>query len=76
MDNRRIAVDDDTWLPIPSGPAAVRIRGAEPVNVLTVLFRKGMPEEVLGTMLKEMSGRYVYFRPGDRPTLEFEKVDR
>src|SRR5512138_387311 len=26
--------------------------------------------------LKEMSGRYVYFRPGDQPTLEFEKVDR
>ncbi len=41
LDNRRIAVDDDTWLPIPFGPAAVRIRGAEPVNVLTVLFRKG-----------------------------------
>lgn len=27
-------------------------------------------------MLKEMSERYVYFRPGDRPTLEFEKVDK
>ena len=26
--------------------------------------------------LKEMSGRYVYFRPGDQPTLEFEKIDR
>ena len=26
--------------------------------------------------LKEMSGRYVYFRPGDQPTLEYEKVDR
>ncbi|HEY5757056.1 MAG TPA: AraC family transcriptional regulator [Steroidobacter sp.] len=51
LDNRRIAVDDDTWLPIPSGSAAVRIRGPEPVNVLTVLFRRGMPEEVLGTML-------------------------
>src|SRR5687768_9406713 len=51
MDNRRIAVDDDTWLPIPAGPATVRIRGSEPVNVLTVLFRRGMPEEVLGAML-------------------------
>ena len=38
-------------MPIPSGSAAVRIRGSEPVNVLTVLFRRGMPEEVLGTML-------------------------
>jgi hypothetical protein len=27
------------------------------------------------TMLAQMSGRYVYFRPGDQPTLDFEKVD-
>ena len=27
------------------------------------------------TMLVQMSGRYVYFRPGDQPTLDFEKVD-
>lgn len=26
--------------------------------------------------MKEMSGRYVYFRPGDQPTLEYEKIDR
>jgi hypothetical protein len=26
--------------------------------------------------LKEMSGRYIYFRPGDQPSLEFEKVER
>lgn len=26
--------------------------------------------------LQEMSGRYVYFRPGDQPSLEFEKIDR
>jgi len=25
--------------------------------------------------LAEMSGRYVYFRPGDSPTLDFETVD-
>ena len=25
--------------------------------------------------LAEMSGRYPYFRPGDAPTLDFEKVD-
>jgi hypothetical protein len=23
----------------------------------------------------QMSGRYVYFRPGDAPTLDFEKID-
>jgi hypothetical protein len=25
--------------------------------------------------LARMSGRYVYFRPGDQPTLDFEKID-
>jgi len=25
--------------------------------------------------LAQMSGRYVYFRPGDAPTLDFEQVD-
>jgi hypothetical protein len=26
--------------------------------------------------LHQMSGRYLYFRPGDRPALEYEKVDK
>ena len=26
--------------------------------------------------IKEMGSRYVYFRAGDQPTLEFEKVDK
>lgn len=51
MEGRRIHVDDDTWLPIASGPANVRIRGAQDVQVLTLLFRQGMPEEVLGTLV-------------------------
>jgi len=25
--------------------------------------------------LKDMSGRYVYFRPGDEPALDFERMD-
>lgn len=25
--------------------------------------------------LEQMSGRYLYFRPGDAPTLDFEKID-
>jgi hypothetical protein len=25
--------------------------------------------------LEQMSGRYLYFRPGDRPALDFESVD-
>lgn len=27
-------------------------------------------------VLKEMSGRYLYFRPGDQPSLQFEKIER
>lgn len=26
-------------------------------------------------VLRDMSSRYVYFRPGDEPTLDFERVD-
>ena len=26
--------------------------------------------------LQQMSGRYLYFRPGDQPTLEYEKIDK
>jgi hypothetical protein len=25
--------------------------------------------------LEQMSGRYLYFRPGDAPTLDYERVD-
>ena len=25
--------------------------------------------------LEQMSGRYLYFRPGDSPSLEFERLD-
>jgi hypothetical protein len=26
--------------------------------------------------LKEMSERYIYFRPGDKPALDFEKIEK
>jgi AraC family transcriptional regulator len=51
MDGRRVAVDDDTWLIVPSGPAHVRIRGAHEVQALTILFRRGMPEEALASLV-------------------------
>jgi AraC family transcriptional regulator len=51
VEGRRIFVDDDTWLAVPAGPANVRIRGSQEVNALTLLFRRGMPEEILGTMI-------------------------
>ena len=28
------------------------------------------------TELTEMSEKYVYFRPGDKPTLDFEKISK
>ncbi|HEX7116299.1 MAG TPA: AraC family transcriptional regulator [Steroidobacter sp.] len=51
LDGRRVFVDDDTWLTMPTGPATVRIRGAREVHALTILFRRGMPEETLRTLL-------------------------
>ncbi len=51
LDGRRVVVDDDTWLVIPSGSAHVRIRGTEAMQALTILFRRGMPEEVLGSLI-------------------------
>jgi AraC family transcriptional regulator len=50
-DGRRIWVDDDTWLLMPGDTASVRIRGSRPVHALTILFRSGMPEEVLSTLI-------------------------
>lgn len=51
IDGRRVAVDDDAWLALPQVAANVRVRGAEPVDVLTIVFRPGMPEEVLGALI-------------------------
>lgn len=51
VDGRRIFVDDDTWLTVPGGPASVRVRGAQEVHALTILFRRGMPEELLGALI-------------------------
>jgi AraC family transcriptional regulator len=51
LDGRRIFVDDDTWLMVPACPANVRIRGAREVHALTILFRRGMPEETLGALI-------------------------
>ena len=51
MDGRRISVDDDTWLVVPARSCHGRIRGAEDVHALTILFRRGMPEEVLGALM-------------------------
>lgn len=51
FDGRRLNVDDDTWLVVPHGSASVRVRGGEQIQALTILFREGMPEEVLGSLV-------------------------
>ena len=51
LDGRRILVDDDTWLAVPAMAATIRVRAAQDVQALTILFRAGMPEEVLRTLL-------------------------
>ncbi len=50
VDGRRIVVDDDTWLLSSGGPLSVRIRASRNVHSLTILFRPGMPEEVLDAL--------------------------
>ncbi len=51
LDGRRLCIDDDTWLALGAGPAHVRIRSAQEVRALTLMFRRGMPQEVLGTLI-------------------------
>src|SRR5262249_51468873 len=51
VDGRHVLVDDDTWLAACGGPATVRIRAPQSVQALTILFRVGMPEEVLGSLI-------------------------
>jgi len=53
LDGRRILVDDDTWLAVPTTAATIRVRGAQDVQALTILFRAGMPEEILRTLLSD-----------------------
>jgi AraC family transcriptional regulator len=51
IDGRRVLVDDDTWLAVGSGSPSVRVRGSESMQALTLLFRSGLPQEVLGALL-------------------------
>jgi AraC-like DNA-binding protein len=50
-DGRRVFVDDDTWLLVPGGGLAARIRAPHNVHAMTILFRQGLPEEVLGALV-------------------------
>lgn len=53
VDGRRVIVDDDTWLLVPGtlgSSATTRIRASHNVHAMTILFRQGLPEEVLGAL--------------------------
>jgi AraC family transcriptional regulator len=47
IDGRRLCVDDDTWFLVPQTPAHVRIRAPREMHAFAILFRPGMPQEVL-----------------------------
>ena len=51
LDARRVLVDDDTWLLAPGTGLSARIRAPHNVHALTILFRQGLPEEVLGALM-------------------------
>lgn len=71
LEGRRLAVDDDTWLVMPAGPAHVRIRGPHEVHALTILFRRGMPEEVLGSLVTSEDRLLEMGEGAYAPTLPF-----
>jgi hypothetical protein len=69
--------------PLPSNcryGIRVKLRGSDPFRNLVAggwhkehWFETATERDVA---LKEMSERYVYFRPGDKPTLDFEKIEK
>lgn len=58
----------------------VRLRSTDPFkNLIGERWAKEhwfATREERDRAIKEMGGRYLYFRPGDQPTLEFEKIEK
>jgi AraC family transcriptional regulator len=50
LEGRRVYVDDDTWLAVPHTPAHLRIRSPRDTHAFCILFKPGMPQEVLRTL--------------------------
>jgi AraC-like DNA-binding protein len=71
IDGRHVLVDDDTWLSVCGGPATVRIRAPHSVQALTILFRVGMPEEVLGALITSDDRMLEDGEISSAPTLPF-----
>ena len=67
--------------PLPAlRPFGIRVRLAAAIrsatsSATTGSGSTGSPPVRSVTALGEMSGRYLYFRPGDQPTLDFETID-
>jgi hypothetical protein len=77
-----IANDHNLRQPLPeSRPFGLRIRARRTDPFRALVGDDWAKEHWYATRaerdaaLAQMSGRYVYFRPGDAPTLDFEKVD-
>jgi len=77
-----IANDQNLRQPLPeSRPFGLRIRARRTDPFRALVGDDWAKEHWYATRaerdaaLAQMSGRYVYFRPGDAPTLDFEKVD-
>jgi hypothetical protein len=78
-----IAHEHNLVAPIPTNKRfgfRVRLRSTDPFrNLLGGDLNKEHwfeTERERDEAMKDMSGRYVYFRPGDQPTLTFEKIER
>jgi AraC-like DNA-binding protein len=50
IDGRRVQVDDDTWFLVPHTPAHVRIRSPRDIRAFAILFKVGMPQDVLRSL--------------------------
>jgi hypothetical protein len=77
-----IANDQNLRQPLPeSRPYGLRIRARRTDPFRALVGDDWSKEHWFPTRaerdaaLAQMSGRYLYFRPGDAPTLDFEKVD-
>lgn len=77
-----IANEHNLRAPLPAArPFGIRVRPRRNDPFLKLVGADWQREHWFATReerdaaLAQMSGRYLYFRPGDAPTLEYEKVD-
>ncbi len=78
-----ISQEHNLRAPLPeSRPYGIRVRMRRSDPMRSLLGEGWQKEHWFATVaerdqaLAEMSGRYVYFRPGDAPSMEYEKIAR